>query len=238
MLVPHLSLLQAISDLSRTQQVLDETHARCTPHAPGLTPEQILVRQGGHTSEVYRVARDIQASLLVLPRECEVSGREVAWLVTMADVPVLVARPATCSDAIMAATDLRDPGYPVLRQAAAWSQRLEAPLVCVHNAGATPGARAAVVRSVIDPMLVAVRFGRDAEGVVARRSDPVGSILGEARAREADLVVVGRAPSPLARSLLDAWSRPAPGRQGYEQREREADEAIAELHLQAASLRS
>ena len=193
-LLPHLSLLHAMGDLARMQQVLEETRAQCEPHAPGLLAEQIVVRQGGHIHEAYRAARELQASLIVLPRQRGVSGREAAWLASMSDVPVLVARPATRGEAIVAATDMLDPGYPVLRQAAAWSQRLESPLVCVHNEGDTPPGPSHAARSAVDLLQVAMRFGRDAESVVARRSDPVETILGEARTREADLVVVGVRP--------------------------------------------
>lgn len=201
-LMPHLSLMRAMSDLSRARHTLEETHAQCEAQAPGLPIDQVLIRHGARLHEAYRAASELRAALIVMPRQRGVSGRDVAWLATMAGAPVLVARPATRGDAVVAATDMRDPGYPVLRQAAEWCQRLESTLVCVHNTGGSPASSSPGARSAIDLLQAALTFGRDAEGIVARRADPVEAILGEARAREADLVVVGVRP----RTWLDVFS--------------------------------
>jgi nucleotide-binding universal stress UspA family protein len=128
----------------------------------------------------------------------------VTSLASAAQVPVLVAHERRGKPAIVAATDLQSQGYPVLREAAVFGQRLEARLVAVHNVEPVVPSIANTAWTINPPPLRAVRTAPselltqaakrlpvDAEAVILDEFSSAGAILAETRARDADYVVVG-----------------------------------------------
>jgi nucleotide-binding universal stress UspA family protein len=110
---------------------------------------------------------------------------------------------------ILAATDLRNGEYPVLRFAGELGRRMNSQIVAVHNLdpqpmwgrARTPDAAADVLRGEPGRGAGLERLRRASEfllapvqAVVRDDADPVDAILDEARARDAHLVVIGQRP--------------------------------------------
>jgi nucleotide-binding universal stress UspA family protein len=165
------------------------------------------VATGEFVTEVAKHAFELGAQLIVVPPRKRM-GTVVTRLARAAALPVLVARTATAHQTIVAATDLRDGDYPVLRKAAELGARLRASVVAVHNVTPvslfvnpesgwpvtllrTAGAAAA---SELRLARVLSRLQLNAGSVLADAVNPVDAILREASARDADLVVVGTRP--------------------------------------------
>jgi len=156
-------------------------------------------------AQVERRAHEIDAELLVVAPRAGRLGAFVTSLATATRIPVLVAREATGEDTVVAATSLALRGYPVLRRAAELCRRLSAPLVAVHNVklavaivGNEAGCAATVPSSSSTRDAYACHLAQasidlevEATPVIRNEIDPVDAILGEAREREADIVVVG-----------------------------------------------
>lgn len=111
------------------------------------------------------------------------------------ECPLWVARPPRSNDAIVAATDLANDTYPVLRRAVDLGARFDVPVTFVSNADDASEddviEREALLRGV------ARALGHGVEAQLLREPRPVDAILQVARARDADLVVVGvRTRSP------------------------------------------
>jgi nucleotide-binding universal stress UspA family protein len=168
---------------------------------------RLKLTAGDFFEEVGERAKHLSASLIVLsPQGAHARhGRQVTRLVRSINVPVLVAREAGTRELIVAATDLRSQAVPVLHRAAEFSQRLGIPLIAVHNLN--PGLLVAgpemAVQLTLQPdspvsgqrrqrLLDAARgLSVESEAVLRNELDPAQAILDEARARDADLIVVG-----------------------------------------------
>ncbi|MEO8178763.1 MAG: universal stress protein [Deltaproteobacteria bacterium] len=168
--------------------------------------EQVALLQGNFDSEVATYARGVRARLVIVASRARRMGRTVVSLVESCKVPVLVARELRTRDAIVAATDLQSPDYPVLRAAAELVACLDARLVAVHNvnpisilvgsgvgwpavtvlpADRTRAARAVRLAKATERLAVA------ATAVVRDELSAAEAILDEAELHDADLVVVG-----------------------------------------------
>ena len=137
-------------------------------------------------------------------------GGLVVALANLANVPVLIARAPSADETIVAATDLQAANYPVLRQAAQLAEQIDASLVALHNVPPPPMSartvtRAATFDSAVESQTEDRRRRLEratselqlfAEAVVSHEANSADAILREARARDADVVVVGaRRPS-------------------------------------------
>lgn len=176
--------------------------------AEDLPEDRFRVVSGDFVQQVAARSVELDAMLIVVPPRGGAIGGSVTELARTASVPVLVARAPTSKDSIVAATDLQDDTFPVLRDAAELGTRLDASVIPVHNvnpisllfgfAMTVPvavlqgeGARAAQVQRLEE---ASRGVGLDTEGVVSREVNPVDAILTEARARDVDLIVVGTRP--------------------------------------------
>lgn len=93
----------------------------------------IHIRIGDFLGQVGRFARACGARLIVvLPREGR-AGSRVTALAGASAHPVLVARSFESFRTLVAATDLEDDDYPVLRSAAVLGDQLRADVLAVHN---------------------------------------------------------------------------------------------------------
>jgi len=169
--------------------------------------EHLELSIGEFVETVSSQAEQLDASLVVVPAG-ERSGSDVTRLVRAMNRPVLVARAPAYGRTVIAAADVGETSFAVLRQAQALAQRLQAAIVPMHNI--SPRARAIRNQANLDgnPMAALDRPTRLAPPeqcpladvarelcmpppVVTCHHDPVEAIMAEAHARRAEVVVVG-----------------------------------------------
>jgi nucleotide-binding universal stress UspA family protein len=171
---------------------------------------------GAFVEQVAARAAQLSASLIVISPDAAGRGPRVTALARLGTRAVLVARERSRASIIMAATDLRLPGYPVLRNAEKLGRRLEASLIALHNVSpqrpyVSPLAGGPVVLPASEAdqdarrlrLLEATRdFTLDPEPVLTHERDAVDAILAVASQRDVDMIVVGSRPRPLLRRLF------------------------------------
>jgi nucleotide-binding universal stress UspA family protein len=205
-LFPQRNVDDAMSDVARTWRTSSATRAWIGDViGDELAEFRMQVRCGDFVAQVASHALAVNAQLIVIPTRGD-CGSVVTRLAHASQLPVLVAKPTTGHPTIVAATDLQDAGYPLLRTTAEFGEQLRTPVVAFHNV--TP------VSMMLNPLSNRPITPRDEGGISARRArlslvsehlhlsgqnvacdlDPVEAILREARARRADLVVVGTRP--------------------------------------------
>jgi nucleotide-binding universal stress UspA family protein len=146
------------------------------------------------------------AALIVLAPSTGWLGITATVLAQASSLPVLVARGSASESTLLAATDLEDDEYWVLRKAVELGARLGAPVVAVHNVSCLavafshelPGGRAANRGPIESRGLRLVqateRFGAAMGTILATEVDPVDAILDQARVHDARMIVVGTRP--------------------------------------------
>jgi nucleotide-binding universal stress UspA family protein len=191
--------------------VQESTRAWLGEHCSADVVERFAVVHGDFTETVVGHAEQIGAMLIVVaPTEGHI-GHAATTLAHKSGIPVLVAREAGHEGTIVAATDMKTPDYPVLREAAEIGERLGEPVIAVHNFYVPTVAMMGVDASWPMPPLTvpplpteryrAVRQGQLVEAskhlpgkalaIVRTEDDPVEAILDEAQLHDADVVVVG-----------------------------------------------
>ncbi|HEX4351971.1 MAG TPA: universal stress protein, partial [Polyangiales bacterium] len=175
---------------------------------------RIRVRTGLFVKQVASHAVALRASLIMVSPRKRGLGTIVTVLARTANIPVLVLRETTLQKTIVAATDLEDLDYPVLRKAAEIAEQLRCRVIPFHNVTPlsmniepeTPWpSMTMTMTSGIESENRQMRLARasrrlhiDAPSVTASELSPADGILQIARANDADIVVVGARP----RSLL------------------------------------
>lgn len=183
----------------------------------GMTADLQVLRLGSlgrrrplhtHTGElverVSKRAAELGVELIILPPSMRDVGTLATSLARATKAPVLIARGRVENGPVLAATDLQDPSFRVLRCGSGLAQRLQATLVTFHNVeslgsvqanlGLFPSFALPVITSPKEANYLAEvsrRLPTSATPVLRSEDDPVQSILAEADARGADVVVVG-----------------------------------------------
>jgi nucleotide-binding universal stress UspA family protein len=164
--------------------------------------KHVEVRAGSLRRVAFAAARTRVPDLVIIAEDADAGDRGAATaLAELLDVPVLVARARQGSGSIVAATELDDLEYPVLRAAVELGEALQAPVMFLHNA--SPPAPIPV-QPLLDPVsaieeYVATKQARlrtlaheaGADAIVVRTHATADAILEVARARDADLIVIG-----------------------------------------------
>jgi nucleotide-binding universal stress UspA family protein len=178
--------------------------------------ERLCIAHGEFVEQAAAYAASVDARMIIVSPRIRRLGRTATSLARAAQRPVLVAREHRGNHAILAATDLRTSGHPVLQGAAELGQRLRAKLVALHNvhvggaAGLVPGVRAegvmtigagewpsvhqqGVLRSERLNQLTAAaaQLPIEADAVVLSEADAAHAILAQAGVQDPDCVVVG-----------------------------------------------
>jgi nucleotide-binding universal stress UspA family protein len=168
--------------------------------------EQVVVVEGPFDGETAAYAAGVGARWIVLAPRSGTTGKSVTQLAHSCQVPVLVARASGKPEAIVAATDLRSPGHPVLAAAAEIGSCLKARVVALHNINplllsvGTGAAWPPIALLPADPSRAersarltraALRLEVEASAVVLNEPSVVDAILDEAKRQNADMVVVG-----------------------------------------------
>lgn len=181
------------------------------------TAIQLQVLSGSFVEQTAAYAHSLGVELIAVPARPGRFGTTVTRLAQAAGVPVLVARAPRAAGSIVAATDLTDQRYPVLRKASELGALLDASVVAVHNVApvaqvagvggalwAVPEELGASVLELQRSRLeqASTRAPGDVEPVLATERSPAEAILHEASARDAELVLVGtRARTWLSRLM-------------------------------------
>jgi nucleotide-binding universal stress UspA family protein len=199
----------AVTILRAVERTLASHRATCSwlrrLSSAADVPRRFSIVRGEFVTQVARYVEEVQAQLLLLPPHGEGFSELVASLSARTGTPVLVSRAPCKLRTILAATDLRDSEYPVLRFAGALGGRWNSDIVAVHNLDPQPvsgsekaHAPADVLRGEPGRAAGMSRLRRASQqllapvrAVVRDDADPVDAILDEARAHDAHLVVVG-----------------------------------------------
>lgn len=208
----------------RVADALRDQLARLLPEA-NVTPE-VFIEIGSESDALLRRAEAWRAELLAVGTHGKKGLRRLLLgsiadqIVRSAECPVLVARPAR-EGAILAATDLTDPGLPAIETAASEAERRGRKLVVMHAMefateadaslgliGALPALETEDTRSVKRALASQIiesalqRLGAKGEIVIAD-DDASGEALRLADALPAELIVVGtHSRSGLARVVV------------------------------------
>lgn len=172
---------------------------------PALPESRILSAEGDPVEVTARIATEIGAELIVLPPQSRHCGDVAMQIVQAARIPVLVARPGRSHNIVVAATNLKDQRYPVLRHARSISALLQAEFLLVHNVEPSliaPTPEVAMLWLQTAPPTekesqahkldaVAKRIPRCAGSIIRSEVNTAQAILETSRSCDADLIVVG-----------------------------------------------
>lgn len=213
-LFPQLNGVAALEVVGHRLEVIEATRTWLDQVAGGTFQVTALEsREGDFVTQVAERALELGVELVLLPPPEGQFGAMVTELARAAHVPVLVVRAPTSGEVIVAASDLTDDRYPVLRAATALGAALQAQVVAVHNVAPTSAAvmhelswvlaleaADALSASRLEQLEAATaRLGGNAEALVTGAVKDSEAVLEISRMRDADLVVVGtRARSTLA----------------------------------------
>ena len=203
--------IQPWFQFDRAQRFLNNT-------LPDLDDSHVQMKTGIFAELVALASMDLDADLVVIPPAERNAGKQANQIATTAEVKVLVARSPQFRNTVVAATDLRHPGYPVVAAAGLFRQYLSAELVLLHNVvpvvfsggleAAWPLTGAPSARSLSQVTLrlrqVALSCGACSEALVAVAWNTAHTILKTAQERDADLVVIGTRPRTRWEQLLDS----------------------------------
>jgi nucleotide-binding universal stress UspA family protein len=170
----------------------------------------VHVRVGDVLGQAALLVHDRGAKLVIVPPREARSGARVINLAGSCSEPVLVLRTEAGFEQLVAATDLEDDEYPVLRGAVDLGRKLEARILAVHNVSPVtavlPMEAAFATTLLLGADTVKLRaerlarasaqLGCGVHAVVTHQPDTVGVILRHGDATEPTLVVVGTRTKP------------------------------------------
>lgn len=202
-------------EAARRLQACRETRAWCDQVLPRPLPAlHVRVRAGEFVSVIAQRAQELDAELISVPAMRGRSGSLVAALARSSGVPVLVTRGRGTVRSLLAASDLEDESYPILRKAAELAGEVAADVLLLHDLaerGRGPHrAPLAVVTSAGQRseqqrqrlLRAAHRWLPRGKIVVTRENDPARAIVAQAVDSDVDTIVVGTRPRPwLARGM-------------------------------------
>jgi hypothetical protein len=187
------------------------------PAAAGFE-SSVLDRNGDFLSVVIETARALQPAIIAIPELRGQTGRSVHDLALECGIPILVARDGVESGVILAASDLSNPCFPVLRTGALLSACLGARVVFLHNLAPTfsYGARTSAAPkgcppSIVDRMedlrLAAHALNVESQNVVTVRPKVGEALMSVIRRECPDIVIVGARAHHAANSATESLAQ-------------------------------
>lgn len=173
-----------------------------------LPTKNLRVCIGDPAEELSRFARQRRADLLIVGGRAAATsptpGALTRAIIARATCPVLVCGP-TRNEALVVATDLRDPAAPVVRTAARFAKGLGHSLSIVHNVtgvslrGITSPLPAQLAEQVVAERLdqldrLVRQIAPQSDATLTRERTAVDAVLRVARERDVDLVIIGVRP--------------------------------------------
>lgn len=188
--------LEARHRVERCVETCRSTLAWCeSVLGESLPARRLRIRFGGLIDEVTRRTSELGASLLIVSPTTARLGSTTTRLAQLCSCPVLVARDVELPSVLVAATDLEDRDYRVLRRATELGAALRASVVAVHNVSCLserPVASEASVNPAPQvPRRVIADLPTPLDLVVTTETDTVGAILDQAELRRSRMIVVG-----------------------------------------------
>lgn len=161
-----------------------------------LPTRRLRIRSGEFAEEVAARAAELDARLIVLSPATGRLGATATALAQACLRPVLVARGVEPRGALVAATDLEDPGYRVVRRATEWGAVFDAAVVAVHNVSCLSAPLGAFGEAGVQPApelprRVIAQLSGPLDLVVTTDLDPVEAILDQALRHRSPMIVVG-----------------------------------------------
>lgn len=183
-----------------------------------ISERKIHIRYGKVPTNVNAVSRAVGAELLIVGGRSDhgspETGRKVRAMIQRMSCPILLASPPKDGD-ILVATDLEDPSIPVVCAAVDFGRSVGRKVSLVHNVRVGSASVRVVLPRMISEQLVLGPLARlDGlvrgapvleDATVTCRHSTAAAVLELARAREADLLVVGAKEElgGTARDVLD-----------------------------------
>lgn len=199
-----------------------DSHGDCSL-SPGSKGQWLVTRQGDFLAVVAETARALVPIFVLIPDVCGLNAASVCQLVFECRAPVLLAREARESNAVVAAPDLEKPTFPVLRAGALLSSSLGARPVFLHNlAPHSPVPRSerftsekpqpSVGSRLDDLSAIASSLRVESENIVTTQASPAEALLAFIHRGRPDVVIVGArehetryfGSAPLAESSIEA----------------------------------
>jgi nucleotide-binding universal stress UspA family protein len=164
-----------------------------------LALRRLRIRFGAPAEVIAEGAAELDAVLVVVAAVAQPLGPTAIGVARACSRPVLVARGLSVPGAVIAATDLQDVQYRVLRQASALGAALGSRVIAVHNvsclstplgscldAGASPAPEL--------PRRMLAELPAPVDLVVTTDLDPVRAIVEQAEHHRSGIIVVGARP--------------------------------------------
>ncbi|MEO8178760.1 MAG: universal stress protein [Deltaproteobacteria bacterium] len=205
--VADLDLVQTTRRVARCLAAARATRLWCDDVLPeSLSPQRLRIRIGTFIQDAAWRAAEVDAGLIVLAPSTGRLGTTATELAHAASCPVLVARTSVPETTLLAATDLEDEGYWVLRKAVELGTRLKALVVAVHNVNCLSAAFNLELAPAVDgtrnkPEVSETRalrlvratekLGASMQTVLSTEIDTVDAILDQAQVHAAHMIVVG-----------------------------------------------
>jgi nucleotide-binding universal stress UspA family protein len=196
-------------DFAEARRRIDECVATCrqtrawceeTLGEP-LALERLRIRFGNPAEVIAERAGELDAVLVVIAPVGQPLGPTAIGVARACSRPVLVARGVSVPGAVIAATDLEDNQYRVLRQASALGAALGTRVIAVHNVSclSTPLGScfdAAVSPAPELPRWMLAELPAPLDLVVTTEIDAVGAIVEQAQHHRSGIIVVGARSRP------------------------------------------
>lgn len=177
-----------------------ETRLWCAAALPDAEFSERLIPGGDDVvRETALRARELGVDWIVLQHE-RACGPSATALARESGCPVLVARPPTSRSTLLVATDVCGDLYPLSRCTAALAEALYAPVLAFHDVGFCTDELSSRVDALTEAWakVQAERMRHlghqrlpELEVLLAHGSDPVQTILEQARREDAEIVIVG-----------------------------------------------
>lgn len=157
---------------------------------------RLRIRFGNPVEAIALRAIELEARLVILAPAVEHLGPTAIGVCCACSRPVLVARSFTAPGVVIAATDLRDTKYRVVRQASALAAAFGTGVVAVHNISGLSTPLGACLDTGLEPApqlprRVLTELPAPLHLVVTTEMDPVGAVLAQAQHHGSDVIVVG-----------------------------------------------
>lgn len=198
----------ARSEIEACMEALEATRSLCGQiTGRTLSDEQLQVRFDPPLSAIVETASDLRAALIVMASDVAARGQLVVDVARRSGTPVLLTRQKRLDKNILAATDLADPNYPVVRCASDFAARLGVKVTFVHNQQAIAPPLFTTPNSAIGGigipeesaprdcrMLLGAlteETGEHADFRILSRASTIAAILDVAEETHVDLIAVG-----------------------------------------------